>query len=1193
MYLSKLELHGFKSFAHKTTVHFDPGVTAIVGPNGCGKSNVIDAVRWVLGEQRARLLRSDRMENVIFNGTAQDRPLGMAEVALTIENTRGVLPTEYSEVTIARRLYRSGESEYMLNGSTCRLKDILDLFMDTGMGAGAYSVIELKMIEDILSDNAEDRRRLFEEAAGVTKYKLRRKQALNKLDSTKSDLTRLTDLVDEIERNVRSLQRQAQKASRYKQLSDRLRTLELALSVWDFEKLSDEHRTLDHETRHARAQVEGLSAQVAAGEAALESQRTTLVVHEQGLSERQVALNAHVDVVRKLEGEVRVGEERRASDLRALERLDHEAEADTKRRSDLQSEREVMQGHLAESAQGVTESESFEAAVRTALGVAIEESDASRTVLADARRDTADRTKAYADARAALDRLRDRRTMTGQEQERIAEELAELVERARDAERANFAEAARLTAAEEALATSEHARSRTRTEAEARRGAVEAAEKNTRRVLVAHDTAAAEVDLLQSLVAEGDGLSSAIAFLAEHEDWTTEIVTVADLIGCEESDRLAIETALGEWANCLVVDTDDEAHEAIARLRVAEQGRATFVVLSRLPAQAHRTRSGIPAGSKPAMGAARVPDSKYEPLLRLLLQNVFILDSLEQAGRLRDEYPEATLVTRDGEWTTARGFVSGGKGSARATAGRLGRQERLERARATRADAEQNLRHVQDLLVQAKAAFDAVQIAPAEEAVDRARSTRDEMRAAVTRAAVEEQGLGELRLRLAARRDAIIAAWEQEPNLNDLESAVAAEQASSREAAHGLSRAEIAFDAADAKRREANERWGEARLAVVQAKNKAESLQHDLERIGRGSADLDQRGERRREELERLRHSIVAGQNNELALSTRLDDERAATDALQQQVTVAEQALLESRALIVDTEKTIREIRQNRDAALQRQNAADLRLTEIITRQDALAERLEEDHGVTLTEAATQIEAVVSEQGAPFDPTAARFEIPALRNSLRALGAVNALALESFEEERQRLEFLSAQRVDLQTAEQTLLSTIDEINTTAAERFGATFIQVRDAFQTLFADLFGENATATLTLEGDDPLEAPIEIKARPKGKKPSTINQLSGGEKTLTAIALLFAIYLVKPSPFCILDEVDAPLDDANIDRFMELIRSFATSTQFILVTHNKLTMEAADRMYGITMPQPGISRLVGVKFEDTVRREEVVSAV
>ncbi|NNF56958.1 MAG: AAA family ATPase, partial [Rhodothermaceae bacterium] len=384
--------------------------------------------------------------------------------------------------------------------------------------------------------------------------------------------------------------------------------------------------------------------------------------------------------------------------------------------------------------------------------------------------------------------------------------------------------------------------------------------------------------------------------------------------------------------------------------------------------------------------------------------------------------------------------------------------------------------------------------------------------------------------------------------------------------------------------------YTETRLALIRATNAADGLRRDLDRIATNLKELDRRAIARSEEGDRLRGSIAESEATETALAARLDSERTGTDELQRTVTEAEQRVLEARALIADTEKTLRGIRHQREEALQRQNAADLRLTEIITRQDAIAERLEDEHGLTLEAAAARLPEAVGGDDT-FDSAAARAEIPRLREQIRTLGAVNALALESYEEEQERLTFLKSQQADLQAAEQSLLDTIEEINTTASRRFSETFEAVRAAFQRLFADLFGENATADLILSGDDPLEAPVEITARPKGKKPSTINQLSGGEKTLTAIALLFAIYLVKPSPFCILDEVDAPLDDANIARFMDLIRAFVDSTQFILVTHNKLTMEAADRMYGITMPEAGVSRLVGVRFDEAVSGEAITS--
>jgi chromosome segregation protein len=412
-----------------------------------------------------------------------------------------------------------------------------------------------------------------------------------------------------------------------------------------------------------------------------------------------------------------------------------------------------------------------------------------------------------------------------------------------------------------------------------------------------------------------------------------------------------------------------------------------------------------------------------------------------------------------------------------------------------------------------------------------------------------------------------------------LDAAVARTAQAADVADHQLETAEATFENAEATRRKAESSWGDARLAHAQAATEVASRQAAIDRNAQSQRDLTARQETREIETDRLANELAEASGSEGDLQTRLDVEREKTDALQSATADTETAVLQARAHIADVESALRQIRSAREAAVQATNAAELRLAEIGTRQDTIVERLADEHGVDLDEADAERERLQAEE--LFQPDTARLEVPKLREKIRALGAVNALALESYEEEQTRLAFLQEQRTDLADAEASLLSTIREINETARARFGETFEAVRTAFQRLFTDLFGETATADLGLDGEDPLEAPVTISARPHGKRPVSLAQLSGGEKTLTATALLFAIYLVKPSPFCILDEVDAPLDDANVGRFMNLIRSFSDSTQFILVTHNKLTMEAADRMYGVTMPTPGISRLVGVRFD------------
>ncbi len=1173
MYLSSIELHGFKSFADKTAIHFDPGVTAIVGPNGCGKSNIIDAVRWVLGEQRARLLRSEKMENVIFNGTATRRALGLSEVSLSIQNTRNVLPTEYTDVTISRRLYRSGESEYLLNGTVCRLKDILDLFMDTGMGAGAYSVIELKMIEDILSENADDRRRLFEEAAGITKYKLRRSQALRRLDTTQADLTRLADLTDEIDKNVRSLARQAGKAQRHQTLQQRLRDLELGLAASDFARLEAERRTLAAEADTLGDQVAERTAQLQRREAESEALRAALLDRERDLAEKQRALNAHAEQIRQAEAEARLAEERRDAAAAALERLDRERDADTARADALRAESETLaaQSEAAEAALAQAEraqAERAQARDRTDAE-ALAARDHVSAAQAEARR-TAD---AIGTARAALDTQRNRRAFLEAEIERveavrrdIERTLADAATQTAEAERARDRAAAERDAAADALRNAESQRG----DLDAQ---IDAAGQQLREARRRLDASTAEAGILQSLLDSYEGFSDAVQTLLTNPGWADAPQTVADLLACDPDFRPAVDAALGPLASCLVVGTEAEAHAGIERLRAEDAGRATFVVLERLP--------DVPASAPAPPGTVAVAsvvrtDAAHQPLVRLLLQNYFVADSLAEAEALHDAHPDARFVTPDGEWTGGRGILHAGGAEKTAGAERLGRREQLA---AALAEVESAAADVEMLEARDRALRDeraALALDERRTALREAERALDAAEREAGQAAYETEAQSRRGTELDTRRADLQAQLGAAEATEALEAALAVAQTAHDDAQRTRDAADAAYAAAEAASRDALTRFSEAHLVAVQARNRLDALHRDRDRAERTIRELAVREEERQTEAERVRagREEAAGlKATQEARATRLRDARASLDDAVKQ---AETAVSDARSAISDTDVLLREVRRLREEAQQRQGTGAVRLTELGTRMEAIAERAWDEYGVALGE--------LDAPGDDFDVDAARREIPGLREKLRGLGAVNELALESYEEEKERLDFLRAQQADLEQAEASLRSTIREINTTASARFDETFQAVRREFQRLFIDLFGENASADIVLAGDDPLEDAVEIRARPKGKKPSAITQLSGGEKTLTAIALLFAIYLVKPSPFCILDEVDAPLDDANVERFMSLIRSFSESTQFILVTHNKLTMEAADRMYGVTMQEEGVSKLVGVTFDEVL---------
>ena len=1147
-------------------------------------SNVVDAVRWVIGEQRARILRSEKMENVIFNGTSKRRPFGLAEVQLTIENTRGVLPIEYSEVTLTRRLYRSGESEYLLNGTPCRLRDIVELFMDTGMGAGAYSVIELKMIDEILSDNAYDRRHLFEEAAGITKYKQRRGQALRKLDSTQADLTRLRDLTEEIEKRVRSLKRQAAKATRHKEIETRLHRMELSLAQEEYDRLTEQEHVLRAEIQTLQDALEEHTAQLARGEAGLEALRKTRIDHEQALAEHQQQLNEHMGAVRDLEADARLERERLDTAHRDRDRTAREQSAAKKQRVILKNDTERLDAALAEA-------EPLQIEADYVLRVAQEARDEARaasTTRREALRELRLREQQLAEERSAtyrrLDRLTNRLELLEQERERTREQVRAFDASTREQETQAQHAKQRTKTAEGVLEAARNALSEVEQEHEVESHRLEEAIDGRRQIERQYDAANAEIHVLQSLVSSFDEFPDAVQFLTTSPAWTGgEFMTVADILTCDAEHRTALDAALEDLSACLVVETEHEAYQAVSLLRAEQKGRTTFLILDRLPpaAPAHDALPGI-NGAAPMQHLVRVNDPAYEGLASLLLRDCYFIDSLEEAEALaRQSTGQARFIAANGEWSDARGLVHAGSEQSvpSPTSDRMARRERLDTVREHVAELEIELEHQ-------AATTDAIRAALATLPLEACRRTWTEAGQACAdaerehaRLVFEQETLERNSADLASRLETVeteITAGQA--TVEPLPSAVA--DTVSRLAALRGEReaAEAVFQDAEAESRAAQDRFGQANVTAVEARNQCDNLRRDLDRTRREGEALEQRADELQTHFEMLRQTIDTTEEKGNRLQQQLGEIRAQRAGLETDVAEARTALLQSKVGIDQVEVRLRKLRQTREEAMREENTRAVRQAEIHTRKEDLIESIREGFGIALGVDPVEIDE-------DLDETTVRDEVQELRRKIKTLGSVNALALEEYEAQRERYEFMAAQKDDLEKAEATLLETIDEINTTAARRFSETYEAIRANFRDLFAELFGHDASADLQLvDPNDPLESPIEIVAKPRGKRPVHIAQLSSGEKTLTAIGLLFAIYLVKPSPFCFLDEVDAPLDDANIDRFMQLIRRFSDHTQFILVTHNKRTMELADRLYGITMQEQGVSRLVGVQFEEAM---------
>jgi len=1179
MYLSKIEIFGFKSFAQKTELNFDAGLTAIVGPNGCGKTNVVDAIRWTLGEQRPTTLRSDKMEDVIFNGTKSRKPLGMSEVSLTIENSKGILPTEFSEVTITRRVYRSGEGEYLMNRTPCRLKDIRDLFMDTGMGSDAYSVIELKMVETILSDRAEERRRLFEEAAGVTKYKHRRKETYRRLESVQHDLTRVADITREVQKAVNSLERQAQKAERYNEYALQLQIRDKDLLEREYAALMSKIVPLQGQLSVAVDEKNRIDVGLKREETLLEVLRSELMELETRSQEIQNLLIRRQDGIHQLDQRVATATERKRSLLANIERYEKEKIHITEQRGRIDQTQGELNERLRSLAAALTESEEkyqlrkdeldeFELQLNTKKGELKSSQDRMIALL----HEISGLRAREGQTKAKIDNLTGRIDYMVEENSSLRigfEKNAELVVRltAEDKELRK-----KFTEADVKAHQAEDRKGSLRSELDALR----VREMELRGLLERKE---ARRDFLRGLVESWDGLSEGAKYLISSSEWGSVIrTTVGEAFSIAPKHRIAIESSLGESAGYIIVDTAEDAYSAIEFLKKNDKGKATFVCLNRVPHVANHRPSlnldGIVGWAYDLVGM----DSRYTDLYRFLLAGTLIVNDVPSAIEIVKEERGIRCITLDGEIVTGKGVLRGG--SARQDeGGHISRRAQLEEL-ADELKQIQNLREEAQAKIEKKAAE--LSGIDAKEFFEKSRSIEQEMITVEVKIAQLEfekkraeetvaRNNSEIE-RLRSEIDALRAELGQFiPSLNALESEkLEADQRSGAVSAE-LGTMEVLWN-------EYSRLANEANLAVLSLKSEERSTRQNIEH----NAELRQS---LLEAFEQRTLDIASAQEEVGLLETEISETEAIRQTAREEIKltreqkkVVDQDHNKKRGEVHQIELRLKDERLRHEGSLKATHELEFKIQEFSMKAENLRVRAKEEFEM-------ELEVREFENYDTFDFTAARDEVRSLKEKLRALGAINFAAFDEYKSEKERLDFVIAQRVDLEESEKTLLQTIEEINTTAQNKFLDTFKLIRENFVSIFKGLFDEGDECNLKLEdGVDPLEARIEITAKPRGKRPTSIDLLSGGEKTLTAIALLFAIYLVKPSPFCILDEVDAPLDDSNIDRFTRILDRFSNNTQFIVVTHNKRTMESANALYGVTMEEEGVSKLVSVRFDQPV---------
>ena len=1173
MYLSKIELFGFKSFAHRITIRFDKGLTAIVGPNGCGKTNVVDAIRWVLGEQKSALLRSTKMENIIFNGTRKLKPLSLSEVSLTIENTRNVLPIEYSEVTITRRIYRSGESEYLLNQVPCRLKDILDLFADTGMGSDAYSVIELKMIEEIISNKSDERLRLLEEAAGITRYKQRRKQTFRQLEITARDLERVDDVLSEVSKKVRNLKTQVRKAEKYHVLKTRLRELDLMLARLNLEEYDAKLEPLKLKIKAQNRENQTLSTTIALKDSRLQNDELRQLEQEQSLSEAQKIINTENERIHALEKKQLQLQEQEHGLKETIVRFSSALLEKKNKTQELLDRQQELKGSLAPlEAQCDKENDALQK-LNAQLDTQNSRLNAARSELRDIRSTINNADKESAEhqiARHKIENSRDYLNTALCTMEQKTGTLQASVENNSAKQKGLHDKQARLS--KEIDETRKEIGSMQAQKLDIARQI----ERNKEKLLeyrAEKDRLHNRIILANSILDNYEGLPEGIAYLETNPETKRGYGCLSDLISLDSVHRKAVNAALGESLGYYVCATTQEARAGIECLTRADKGKISFLVLERLAAHDPEEVQMMESAT-PVLSLIDAPET-IRKALWLLLRYAYITQDLATAETLSRQHPSCTFVTPEGERIDPKGIIHGG--SSRESEGlRLGKKMERDELLADKARCMQRIQDEEKTLQALNRSLQEIPLAEKERHLQALVNERNVLEKQLTQIDIEQQSrareLEQIHREIVeARRK--LQTTEQEltsllPKIKAIEEKNNERYALLREAQHKIGRSEEEHKRLSKEVQNRQNSYREAQLELDKIRYKITSGLHNIASFAEESDVMQQEISTAQDSVTRIRAEVEScGKELECML--------VESAKRQQQSTELEARYRECKILNQETRNAVRELRRSHEIGLQLSAELQQKQMELERGIDNLITAVQTRYNCNLQD-------IDTEPPLDFNKDDAEKTATDIGDQLQKFGAVNELALEEYEQEKERLDFLTGQKEDLLGAERQLRTTIDEINKTALKKFEDTYNTVRGNFISIFRELFEETDEADLMLlSGDDPLEAHISIIAKPRGKKPLSIEQLSGGEKALTALSLLFSIYLVKPSPFCILDEVDAPLDDANVDRFIKLLKKFENNTQFIIVTHNKKTMASSRALYGVTMEEEGVSKLIPVKLE------------
>jgi len=1188
--IKKLELVGFKSFKDRTVIHFDSGITGIVGPNGCGKSNIVDALTWVMGEMSAKHLRGSSMEDVIFAGAEGYAPMGMCEVSLTLENDGGPFPVQYlkfSEIMVTRCLHRSGESEYFINKEPARLRDIQEIFMDTGAGAKGFSIIQQNAIGQMITAKPEDRRNLIEEAAGITKFKARKRESQRKLISTEQNLVRLHDIVNELKRQIDSLQRQAQRAERYRNLKKEIEDLDLWISSKQFLELRAVAESAARELAETEAgEIESQSL-VSGQEAEVETLRTTLAEKENSVNEKQVTHFTLRDLVQKAETETQelrfeIEQARRNKEMTGSLLQENQARHEILQK-DLAQVRESL-ARIREEAESLrgdfeTKKERFDESSGRIQEVDQELTSARREILTVSQGESSIRARVTA-GRETIAGLEDRET----EARLILEELLE--------KKLDF----------------ESRRNRVWNELEKERQEqldlardVESFEANKAALTKTIDERREEVDRfkdslnevtsrlygLENLANNFEGFEAGVKSVMFWQKQRLEQLPesqrseaqsfhpVAEVVEVPAEYELAMEAALGPRLQMLLSDNPDSALGAVNYLKEKKSGRSSFVAGGLQTVEVAAPEIDASQVRAILKDVVKSPDA-FRPVVARLLDNVAVVESLQKAFELRQAFPHWTFVTTEGDLLSADGVITGGTVES-ADSGMLKRR-----------------REIKELSLQkdewsGKLALAQVSLKKAEEQL---KTLISDLATAQKRNQEKEILLAGLKKDLdQAERELTNAQSAISRQERDVHSITAQKESRQNE----LGELEEKLTELTARKEELESQIQNLDQELLIAKNGIDDLQEEVTRLQVQSATKTQEkdGLERQEQMlsrsfddvvsvlsrmsEENEQSSVSMSSNQLILEERkvqLEDLIRRTEEAQHDLARERDEYEKVQARLREIEKSLSTYMSDRAKAQAKMNEARLHLDQARMKEQYLVEQIRERYILDLSEIAERYR---EREG---DLKEAEANLKDLRDKVARIGDVNLSAIEEYDEVAKRYEFLSKQQNDLVEAKEQLKKVIDRINRICSKRFKETFDQVNERFTKVFPVLFGGGEANLILVEDPEKGEMGIDIVAKPPGKKMQNVTLLSGGEKALTAVSLIFSIFLVKPSPYCLLDEVDAPLDDANVFRFNDLVKEMSKRSQIIVVTHNKYTMEVAARLYGVTMEEKGVSKMVSVNL-------------